>query len=182
MKKILIATIALLTLWSVPASAQTYPKSTTLSTSITSTDRVITLASGTGVEKNGALWIDVEMMPIQSCVTSACTQVNVVRTMKPMAHGTGTVVTVVTAAGKPNVFRDNLPPLVGQCSTSTSMVPATALGGIYQFLPYIDMDTGWVYNCRRNGPGAAGAGTWVWNAVHPQNLNGTAGSVPTAWP
>lgn len=181
MKKILISLIALLILSAVPASAQTYPKSTTLSASITAQAKVITLGSGTGVEKNGALWIDVEFIPIQSCANSTCTIVNVMRPNKPQAHGKGTVVTAVTAAARPNVMRAALPPLVGQCSTSTSMVPATALANI-QYLPLFDIDTGYVYDCRRNGPGAAGAGTWVWNGTFAQNINGTSGSVPTAWP
>lgn len=159
--------------------AQTYPRSTTLSAAITARAAIVVLASGTGVEQNGALWIDSEFIPILSCVpNTSCAQVNVMRTQKPQAHGSAAVVTVVSAAARPNIMlATSAAWRVGQCSTSTAYAPNVALAG-YQFLPIYDIDQGYVYMCRRNGTG----GTWVWNATNAQNINGTVGSVWTAWP
>lgn len=178
MKTLLSVLAVLLTLASVPVSAQTYPNSTTLSASITSTDTVVRLASATGVAAGGGLLIDAEYMPIVSCANTACTQANVRRITRPIAHASSTVVTVVSPAARAftmlttaGAFR------VGQCSTSTSSSPGTALAG-YQYLPIIDIDTGDQYYCRRNGA----SGAWVWNRTSPQNINGTAASVPAAWP
>lgn len=178
MKKILITLIAL-TLLSSTAFAQSYPSSTTLSASITATQTTITLASGTNVQAGGALFVDMEMLPIVSCAVAACTTVNVNRSGgRPAAHASGAVVTVVTALQKTNILLTHNGAIrSGQCSTSTSSSAATALAGI-GFLPIIDIDTGDMYMCRRNGA----SGGWVWNKTNFQNINGTAGSVWTAWP
>lgn len=175
--KLLISIVAFVLL-AAPVSAQTYPRSTTLAAALTSNATVVTLTSGTGVQAQGALWIDSEFIPIQSCANAACTLVNVVRTAKPMAHGNAAVVTVISSAARPNIMLTSSAAWrSGQCSTSTSSLPSTALAG-YQFLPIYDIDAGWVYMCRRNGTG----GTWVWNRTIADNINGTAGSVWTAWP
>ncbi len=178
MKKIILV-LSLLILTAAPLVAQTYPRSTTLSASITSQQTTFVLASGTGVEANGALWIDAEFMPIVSCAVAACTTVNVNRTNgKPQPHASSTVVTVVSAAAKPNIMLAHSGAYrVGQCSTSTSSTPATALAN-FQFLPIFDVDTGDVFMCRRNGTG----GAWVWNRLNVQAYNGELGSVWTAWP
>lgn len=177
MKRLLFSLVTL-GLSVVAASAQTYPNSTTLSANLTASGTVVSLASGTGVAANGALWIDAEMLPITSCANAGCTRVNVTRVAKPLAHASGEVVTVISASARPQTM---LPTSAawrqGQCSTSTSSLPATALAG-YQFLPIFDIDTGNVYMCRRNGTN----GSWVWNRLNAQNINGTAGSVWTAWP
>lgn len=178
MKKLISVLAILFSLAAASVSAQTYPNSTTLSASITSTDTVLRVASATGVVAGAGLLIDAEYMPVVSCANSACTAVNVRRVTRPMAHASATVVTIVSPAARAltmlpteGAFR------VGQCSTSTSGAPATALAG-FQFLPIFDIDTGDQYYCRRNGA----SGAWVWNRTSPQNINGTAASVPAAWP
>lgn len=168
----------LLTLVSVPVAAQTYPTMTTLSANATATATVVTLASGTGVAAGGALYIDAEYMDIVGCANTACTNVTVNRVQKPNAHSASAVVFVVSRAAKPSIMlTTNGAFRVGQCSTSTSSTPSTALAA-YSYLPIIDIDYAWVYSCRRNGPG----GSWVWNRTNVQTMNGTAGSVPTSWP
>lgn len=178
MKKLILVLVAL-TLSVAPVSAQTYPRSTTLSANITATATNITIASGTGVAANGALWIDAEMIRVVACNNVACTNVNVNRTSgKPMAHASSAIVTVLSAAAVPNTMLPNSAAYrVGQCSTSTSSAASTALAG-FQFLPIFDVDQGYVYMCRRNGT----SGAWVWNRTIAQNINGTAGSEWTAWP
>lgn len=180
MTKTVVSLIAFL-LFAGTVSAQTYPNSTTLSATISASDTVIPIASGTGVAANGALWIDSEFIPINvsaPCANTACTRVNVTRVAKPQPHGSGTVVTVVSAAARPNIMlASSAAWRVGVCSTSTSGSPSTALAN-YQFLPIFDIDTGWVYMCRRNGT----SGAWVWNATNALAMNGTTPSVWTAWP
>lgn len=177
MKRTLL-TLILLTLSVVASEAQTYPRSTTLAANLTANATVVSVASGTGIATNGALWIDAEFLPVTSCANAACTLVNVVRTQKAMAHASSTVVTVISSASRPNtMLAHSAAWREGQCSTSTSSLPSTALAG-FQFLPIFDIDTGDVYMCRRNGDG----GAWVWNKTNSQNFNGTAGSVWTAWP
>lgn len=186
MKTLISVLAVLLTLASVPVAAQTYPNSTTLSASITSTDTVVPLAGATGVAAGGALLIDAEFMPIVGCANAACTRANVRRVTRPVAHSSATVVTVVSAAARAitmlptaGAFR------IGQCSTTTAAASTlagtsraqTALAG-FQYLPFFDIDTGDQYMCRQNGA----SGAWVWNRTSPQNINGTAASVPAAWP
>ncbi len=180
MKK-LILTLTLVVLSVCVSEAQTYPRSTTLAANLTANAQVVSVASGTGIQANGALWIDSEFMPINvsnPCANAACTLVNVTRTQKAVAHANAAVVTVISAAARPNIMlTQSAAWRVGQCSTSTSSTPSTALAG-YSFLPIYDIDTGWVYMCRRNGT----SGAWVWNATNALAMNGTAGSVWTAWP
>lgn len=178
MKKILVAlvvTLGLLAVAPVTVTAQTYLRTTTLSTSITSTQTTFAVASATGVAAGGALFVDAEFMPI-SAVSG--TSVTVVRAQRPIAHAASAVVIVASAAAKAyTMLTHSAAYRIGQCSTSTSVVAATALAG-FSYLPIIDIDTGDMYMCRHNGVG----GSWVWNRTNVQNINGTAGSVPTSWP
>lgn len=181
MKKTLLALIAL-TLLAAPVSAQTYPRVTTLAGNLSANGQVVSLASGTGIQANGALFIDAEFIPINvsnPCANTACTLVNVTRVGKPITHAASANVYVISAAAKPVIMLTaSAAQRAGQCSTSTSNAPATALAG-FSFLPIFDIDgSGAQYYCRRNGT----AGTWVWNVTYPYNINGTAGSQPLAWP
>ncbi len=169
----------------VPAWAQTYPSSTTLSAAITATQTQIRVASATGVQAGGVLIIDQEPLFIQSC-GAACTTVNVLRTTRTIAHGSGAVVTVISKASKPlSVFTHNGAIRAGQCSTSTSSSAATALATAFwptpaqgvTFLPVVDQDTGDFYMCRRTT-----GGRWEWTKTNVQGLNALDGSVWTAWP
>lgn len=181
MKQFFVALATFLTLAST-VEAQTYPRSTTLSAAMTASARTATLASGTGAEAGGALWIDSEFIPIASCANAACTLVNINRTNKPVAHANGAIVTVVSAAAKPSTMLSNVAvSRVGQCSTSTSAIAATALAN-FQYLPIFDIETGYVYMCRHNGPVVSNLATWIWNATNALPINGTAGSIWTAWP
>lgn len=173
MTKILVTLVALLTFAAVPVSAQTYLTTTTLSNSITATQTQFTLASGTNAARNGGLYVDHEFIPIASCQNATCTIVNVVRANKPQAHAASAQVFVATVALKPLTMIDTAGGvrLAGQCSTSTSGARATALAAI-PALPIIDIVTGDVYDCRRNGVG----GSWVWNIINSQAYNGEAGS------
>lgn len=176
--KTVLAVLSLILASVLPLAAQTYPTMTTLSANITATQTTIQLASGTGVAARGALYIDAEYMDIIGCANAGCTLVNVNRMQKPAAHGASAVVFVVSQAAKANIMLASAGAFrVGLCSTSTSSTPSVALAD-YQYLPIIDIDYGWVYNCRRNGTG----GTWVWNRTNVQTMNAEAGSVPTAWP
>ncbi len=177
-----VACLALLVPLSVvSASAQTYPNSTTLSASITATQTQIRLASGTGVARGGAVFIDQEYMDVQSCTTTACTTVNVTRVKKQAAHGSGAKVTVVSVAGKPqSMLTHNAAFRAGQCSTSTSSVATTALVPTLTgltYLPIIDIDTGDFYFCRRTT-----GGRWEWVVTNVQGYNALDGSIWTAWP
>lgn len=176
MKKLLLAvTFILSTLAAVSVQAQTYLTNTTLSSAVTATQTTVTVASATNVAAGGALFIDHEVMSVQSV---SGTTVTVTRVQRPQAHAASAVVYVVTAAQRPFVLlTHNGARRMGQCSTSTSSTPSVALASI-RFLPLIDIDTGDFYNCRRNGA----SGSWVWNVTNVQALNGEAGSVPTAWP
>jgi hypothetical protein len=179
-KTLFVLALALALLSAVPVSAQTYPGDTTLSANLAANGTVVSLASGTGVQANGALWVDGEMLPINAstpCANASCTRVNVMRTQKPQAHASGAVVAVISAAARPNIMlASSAAYRLGQCSTSTSSAISVALAG-YQYLPIFDIDQGWVYNCRRNGT----SGAWVWNRTIAQNVNGTAGS-DKPWP
>lgn len=176
MKKLIIATlIALGTFWSAPVEAQTYLRNTTLSANITATQTQFMIASATGVEVGGALFVDHELMVIQAV---SGTTVTVLRTQKPQAHSSGAVVYVATKAQRAtNFLSHDGARRMGQCSTSTSVVPATALANLGT-LPIIDVDTGDIYMCRKNGA----SGSWVWNVTNVQALNGEAGSTPTTFP
>jgi hypothetical protein len=177
MKTILVSLSLILTL-SGTAFAQTYPNATTLSAAITSTQTQIVLASGTGVQAGGALYIDMEYIPIVSCAVTACTTVNVQRMTRPAAHGSASIVLVIAKAARPVIMlTHDGARRGGSCSTSTSSVAATALAN-FSYLPIIDIDTGDIYMCRHNGA----SGSWVWNKTNYQTINGTAGSVPIAWP
>lgn len=176
MKKLIVATlVALATIWSAPVEAQTYLRNTTLSANITATQTQFAIASATGVEVGGVLFVDHEPMPIQAV---SGTTVTVLRTQKPLAHASGAVVYVGTKAQRAtNFLVHSAARRMGQCSTSTSVVPQTALTALGT-LPIIDVDTGDVYMCRKNGA----SGSWVWNVTNVQSLNGEAGSTPTVFP
>lgn len=183
MKRIVFVLVAL-TLSAAPSLAQTYPTMTTLSSAVAGGSSTqpppgqLRLTSGTNVQAGGALFVDQEYMDITGCANAACTIVNVNRTARPAAHAAGAVVFVATQAMKPNIMlRSAGAYRVGQCSTSTSSSPATALGGLYQYLPLIDIDTATVYNCRR-----IAGGVWTWVRTNVQAMNTLDGSVPTAWP
>lgn len=175
MKKLLFVLAFILSFAAVPLQAQTYLTNTTLSASITATQTTLTVASATNIAAGGALFIDHEVM---SVVSVSGTTITVTRTQRPQAHASSAVVYVATVAQRPFVLlTHDGARRMGQCSTSTSSTPATALASI-RYLPLIDIDTGDFYNCRRNGA----SGSWVWNVTNVQALNGEAGSVPTAWP
>lgn len=175
MKKIIAIAILLGTLAAVDVQAQDYLSNTTLSANITATQTVFAVASATDIEAGGGLYVDHEYMPV---ISVSGTTVTVARTHRPARHSASAVVYVATRAQRPfTMLTHDGARRSGQCSTSTSNQPSTALAE-YRYLPIIDIDTGNFYGCRRNGAG----GTWVWNVTNVQALNGEAGSVPTAWP
>lgn len=168
MKKILFVLAVILAL-SVPATAQQYLTTTTLSASITASQTQFQLASATNVQVGGALYIDQEFMPI---LAVSSTTVTVSRTNKPAAHAASAQVFVATAALKPlTMLTSTAAKRTGQCSTSTVSVRSTALASIAA-LPIIDIDTGNIYDCRHNGVG----GAWVWNVINVQKFNSVDGS------
>lgn len=179
--KRLFLTLSILILSAAPLMAQpTALSNTTLSTNINPTQTVFAVASATNIAAGGALYIDHEFMGV---VSVSGTTITVTRVNAPTYHSSGAVVYVATAAQKSIVMRptSGVSRLVGQCSTSSSSTIATALATMVPatpYLPIIDIDTGNLYGCRRNGA----SGSWVWNITNVQSLNGEAGSAPTAWP
>ena len=171
-KLILIASILILA--AVPVSAQTFLTNTTLSAATNATQTQVTLAADTNVAAGGVLFVDHEVMQIVSYNTTT-NVATVIRGPRPAAHGNAAVVFVGTAAQKNTNFvpHENAISRAGLCSSSTSSTSATALSGMT--LPVIDIITGDMYGCRRNGTG----GTWVWNVTNVTGING-AGSIPLA--
>jgi hypothetical protein len=170
MKRTNLFTLLMLAiLAAVPASAQSYLTTTTLSSNITATQTTFGVASATNVQVDGMLYVDHEPMPI---LAVSGTSVTVMRAQNPAAHASGAQVFVATRALKPLAMQAAIGAnKAGLCSTSTSSVRATALAGI-AVLPVIDVDTGNVYDCRRNGP----SGSWVWNVINAVTFNSVAGS------
>ena len=172
MKTRILILVALVTLAAVPVSAQTFLTNTTLSSAVSSTsqDRWV-VASATGMEVGGSLYVDQELVTIRAI---SGTTISVNRFQKPMLHASGAVVFIATKAQAVSNFLTCSAALrSGACSFSTSYANPTALAGLT--LPIVDTDTGDMYNCRRNGTG----GTWVWNVTNVVGFNG-AGSIPTA--
>ena len=171
MKKVLFALLVLLSV-SVPVSAQTYLTNTTLSSAVTSTTQTNwVLASATGVEVGGQLYVDQELVSVTAI---SGTTITVRRSQRPMLHAASAVVFVATKAqSQTNFLPSAAAKRSGACSFSTSYFNAAALAGMT--LPFIDTDTGDIYGCRRNGAGSS----WVWNVTNVVGING-AGSVPTA--
>lgn len=173
MKKILVS-LAFVLLAAVPLSAQTYLVDTTLSSAVTSlSQRNFVLASASGVEVGGQLFVDHELVTV---VSISGTTITVNRNARPGLHAASAVVYVATKAqSQTNFLPHNAALRAGVCSSSSSSTPSVALAG--QVLPFIDTDTGDIYGCRRNGSG----GSWVWNITNVVGVNG-AGSIPTEWP
>lgn len=171
MKKLILTLLVALSL-AVPVSAQTFLTNTTLSNAVTTTTETRwVLASATGVEVGGQLFVDTELVTVTAI---SGTTVTVTRFGRPGAHASGAVVFVATKAQSQTNFLPHSAALrSGVCSYSTVSFNATALAGMT--LPFVDTDTGDMYGCRRNGSG----GSWVWNVTNVVGLNG-AGSVPTA--
>lgn len=172
--KRLILVLTLVTLAAVPVSAQTYLTDTTLSSAVTSaTQSRWVLASATGVEVGGQLFVDHELVTV---LAVSGTTVTVQRFQRPAAHAAAAVVYVATKAqASTNFLPNSAARRAGVCSSVASSTPSVALVGLT--LPFIDTDTGNIYGCRRNGSG----GSWVWNITNVVGENG-AGSIPIEWP
>lgn len=162
MKRLTLVLVALLALTS-PALAQTYLSGTTLSSSITATQTQFAVASATGVQAGGALYVDHEFMDV---VSVSGTTVTVNRAQRPQIHASGASVIVATAAQKAYVMRPTIN-LAGYCVLTD-----------WTYLPLVDITTGNIYSCRYN---ASGATTRSWMVNNSLPLNGILGSVPTAW-
>ena len=180
MKKTLIVLVSVLTLTAASAFAQTYPNSTTLSAAITATQTSFRVVSATGVAADGGLIIDNEYMGV---VSVSGTLVTVTRVNRPAIHGSGTAVTVFSAAARAQSLLSGgaaEPLRSGQCSASTSSSAATALApsltGV-SYLPIVNIVTGDFYMCRR-----VTGGLWKWVKLNTQGFNSIDGSVWVAWP
>lgn len=171
MKKLILSLLVALSL-AVPVSAQTFLTNTTLSASVTTTtERVFSVASATGIEVGGQLYVDNELVTVTAI---SGTNITVNRFQRPMLHASGAVVFVATKAQAATNFLPNSSAVrSGACSFSTSSTNATALAGMV--LPIVNTDTGDMYGCRRNGA----SGSWVWNVTNVVSFNGT-GSLPVA--
>lgn len=172
MKKLILILVALVALAAVPASAQTFLTNTTLSSAVTSTSqRTFVVASATGIEVGGQLFIDQELVTVTAI---SGTTITVNRFQRPALHAASAVVFVATKAQSiTNFLPTSAARRAGACSFSTSSTNGTALAGMT--LPIVDTDTGDMYGCRRNGA----SGSWVWNVTNVQAFNGT-GSLPLA--
>lgn len=170
MKKLCLTLLVALAL-AAPVSAQTFLTNTTLSAAATADQRTLALTSATGVEVGGQLYIDWELVTV-TAISSTTVTVN--RFQRPAAHASGAVVFIATKAqSQTNFLTHNAAMRAGVCSSVASSTNSVALAGMT--LPFVDVDTGDMYGCRRNGS----SGSWVWNVTNVTGFNG-AGSVPTA--
>lgn len=156
MKRILITLVTLLSLAAVPASAQTYLSTTTLSAAVTSTTQTtITVASASGIAAGGQLYVDHELMNV---VSVSGTTITVFRPQRPTTHNSAAVVIIIPAAAKATVAVTTDP--AGSCTASS-----------YAYLPLINTDTGNVWLCWAQGSSGPNTGR-LWHATNTRSVNG----------
>lgn len=156
MKRILITLVALLTLAVVPASAQTYLSTTTLSAAVTASQNSVTVASASGIVAGGKLYIDHELLNVTAV---SGTTISVFRPQGPTAHNSAAVVIVIPVAAQPSALVTT-DPRAGACTPSS-----------YSFLPIINTDTGNVWLCWAQGSSGPNASR-LWHATNTASLNG----------
>lgn len=164
-KLILVLVLALLS--AVPVAAQTYLTNTTLSAAVNATQNSITVASATNIEVGGALFIDHELLQVNSV---SGTRIGVSRLQAPTSHGSGAVVYVAKQSQKAQVF-------ISHDAFVASRSGSCTLGaGNASIIPVFDTLNGDYAFCESDGTSYR-----VWRVNNVQGLNGS-GSLRTQWP
>lgn len=148
----------------LPARAQTYNASTTLSQAVTSyTATTITVASVTGMVVGNYVYVagGNELMQI-TAINTTTKVLTVTRATRPAKHPTSSVVFWGPGAMFVNNAVDGQGhPLYGSCTASN-----------YAYLPLIDRVTGNVYLCRAFGTSAPNTtAQWTWTNAQLQTPN-----------
>lgn len=159
MKRILFTLVALLTLWAVPTSAQTYLTSTTLSTAVTSVSAdTVVVASASTVAVGGYLYVNHEAMQV---VSISGTSIRVARGQQGTAattHSASATVIVFPVASLQGAL-----PAFGQRDPAGSCTP-----GNHRYLPIVNVVSGNVWLCRY----VAAGGARQWAATNIVMVNG----------
>lgn len=142
--KTFILALTLLAVSALPASAQTYLRSTTNSAAITATATQFSVASATGITVNQTvLFIDTEAMLVTGLSGTLVTVTRGYQGTLPVSHATSkTVVIVIPGAATSQEFN-------GSCTLGVG--PAA-------IQPRINFVSGNVWMCRSS----------VWNATNPR--------------
>ena len=150
MKRLLIALVAILLLSAVPASAQTYLSSTTLSSAVSSESQgYFLLASTANVSVGDFLYVDNELARVTKIPVSG--RVELIRETLPQQHLSGATVVIVKPAA--TIGYDP----VGKCTAAS-----------YRYLPLINVNNGNVWLCRPTVIG--GSNVTVWMGTNPRIL------------
>lgn len=164
MKNSILIVFALFLL-AVPASAQTYLTTTTLSQAVTSqTQRQWVVASASGIVAGAQLFVDRELVTV---VSVSGTTITVNRSQAPSTHAVSAVVIICPLAALSTAFVQNSgAPRPGSVA-SLSAIP---------YLPIVDTDTGNVWLPRFL---TAGSPSRVWAATNVVMLNGQTSLLTT---
>lgn len=164
MKQTILIVFAVILL-AVPASAQTYLTTTTLSQAVTTqTQRTFVVASATGIAAGAQLFVDRELVTVESV---SGTTITVSRTRAPSTHAVSAVVIICPVAALGTAF----------VPSSGAPRPGTtpALNAI-PYLPIVDTDTGNVWLPRFL---TAGSPSRVWAATNVVMVNGQTSLLTT---
>jgi hypothetical protein len=154
MKRMILGLIAAL-LVSVPASAQTYLTSTTLSAAVNASSSTFVVVSATGIAAGGGLYVDREFVTVRSVSGTTITVARGQSGTTATAHGSGRTVIIVPAAALSTVISNTDPtPFdgVGTCTASN-----------HRYLPVINVTSGNVWLCRYT---TAGQTATIWAATN----------------
>lgn len=140
MKRIVVGLIAVLTLWAVPVSAQTYLTSTTNSAAINASQTTLVVASATGIAAGGALYINREYMSVRGVSGTTITVVRGQAGTVANSHGASQTTIIIPAAAIPTVI------------TAVDPAPINGVGACtaanFQYLPIINVGNGNLWLCR----------------------------------
>jgi hypothetical protein len=142
-------------LLAVPAAAQTYLTSTTLSNAITASQTSLVVGSAAGIAAGGGLYLDREYIAVRSVSGTTITVVRGQSGTVANAHGASRTVIIVPAAAVATVISSNDPTPVAGVGNCTP--------GNYQYLPILHVTNGNVWLCRYT---AAAQTARVWAATN----------------
>lgn len=156
MRRIVLGLVAVL-LVSLPASAQTYLTSTTLSGAVNNAQTTLVVASATGIAAGGALYIDRELVTVRSVSGTTITVNRGQGGTVANAHGTSRTVIILPAAalgagGAITQVDPSGTDGVGSCTLTSQ-----------RYQPIINVTNGNVWLCRYT---AAAQTSRVWAATN----------------
>lgn len=140
---------------SVPASAQTYLTSTTLSNATTASQTSFVVASASGIVAGGGLYVDREFMTVRSVSGTTITVSRGQSGTVANAHGASRTVIIFPVAAIPTAVSSTDPSPVDGVGTCTP--------GAHQYLPIVNVTNGNVWLCRFT---AAAQAARVWAATN----------------